>query len=156
AARQYQRLRNSNPEWAWKFRLLEVRSMVWRGLFSEALAVLETHESPPQNKNLQVESFALTGAALARLHRFPESAKALATAGAMCEFSPEDFCGDQLLADGLLAVQQGELTHAATSYERALAFARAHADAFLEATALLNLGATSLAQEHFDESIDWT
>lgn len=156
AAHQYQRLRDSDPEWAWKFRLLEARSLVWRGLFREAVSVLGMSESLPQNKNLRVEIFALRGAALARLHRFPEAGEAIAEGATMCQSSHENFCGDLLLADGLLAVQQGEFTHATTSYEHALAFARVHTDAFLQATALLNLGATSLAQEHFDESIDWT
>ena len=33
---------------------------------------------------------------------------------------------------------------------------RDHRDQFLEATALLNLGATALQDEHYDETIDWT
>ena len=156
AARQYQRLQYSDPEWAWRFRLLEAKSLVWRGLFGEALLVLGMQESPAHDKNLQVETLALRGATLARLHRFPEAAEATAAAAKICQSTPESFCGDLLLAEGLLAVQQGEFARATTSYEQALAFARDRSDPFLRATALLNLGATSLALEHFDESIDWT
>jgi CHAT domain-containing protein len=156
SARQYQRLRSSDREWAWKFKLLEAKALVWRGLFVEALSLLETSETPPQSKNLQIEILALRGAALARVHRFPEAAEAIAQAAPLCQSSPESFCGDLLLSDGLLAGQQGKLIYAKTSYEHALTFAQVHRDGFLQAIALLNLGATALAQDHFDETIDWT
>ena len=154
AAQQYQRFRDSDPEWAWRFRLLEVKALLWRGMFNEALQLLDS--TSPKVKDLQIEIFALKGTALARLHRFPEAAQAIAFAAPMCQPSPETACGDLLLADGVLALQQGEAGQAKTSFEHALQFGQLRKDDFLQATASLNLGAVSLAQEHFDETIDWT
>jgi CHAT domain-containing protein len=48
------------------------------------------------------------------------------------------------------------LVQAQKFFEQSLVFARAHSDQFLAATALLNLGLTSLRREHFDEAVDWT
>jgi tetratricopeptide (TPR) repeat protein len=136
AAQQYQRFRDSDPEWAWRFRLLEVKALLWRGMFNEALQLLDS--TSPKVKDLQIEIFALKGTALARLHRFPEAAQAIAFAAPMCQPSPETACGDLLLADGVLALQQGEAGQAKTSFEHALQFGQLRKDDFLQATAALN------------------
>jgi CHAT domain-containing protein len=155
AARQYQRFRDSDPELAWRFRLLEAKALLWRGMFNEVLRVLDSSTSP-KVKDSQIEILALKGTVLARLHRFPEAAQAIAHAAPMCQPLPEISCGDLLLADGVLALQQGEPNQAKTSFGNALEFGQRRKDDFLQATASLNLGAVSLAEEHFDETIDWT
>ena len=63
---------------------------------------------------------------------------------------------DFLLADGVLAMQQGKIPIAQQFFQRSSQFARANSDDFLRATALLNLGAAALQEEHFDETIEWT
>ena len=155
ATRYYQQFRDSDPEWAWRFKLLEAKCLVWRGMFNEALRVLDSPTSP-QSRESQIEILALKGAAFARLHRFPEAAAAITKAAPMCQPSPESSCGDLLLADGVLALQQGRPAEATTSFDHALQFGRIHGDHFLQATASLDLGAVSLAEERFDEMIDWT
>jgi len=155
ATRYYQQFRDSDPEWAWKFKLLEAKCLVWRGMFNEALRVLDSPTSP-KSRESQIEILALKGAAFARLHRFPEAAAALTRAAPMCQPSPESSCGDLLLADGVLALQQGKPADATKSFEHALQFGRIHRDDFLQATASLDLGAVSLVEERFDEMIDWT
>jgi CHAT domain-containing protein len=103
-----------------------------------------------------VEILALQGAALARLHQFSDAEKALERAATMCQSSTEKACGDFLLADGVLAMQQGKIPIAQQFFQRSSQFARANSDDFLRATALLNLGAAALQEEHFDETIEWT
>ena len=99
---------------------------------------------------------ALQGAALARVHKFPEAEKALAPALPQCQSSWEPSCGDALLAQGVLHLQKGNPPFAKQFFLQSLQAGRAHHDQFLEATALLNLGATALQDEHYDETIDWT
>jgi len=59
-----------------------------------------------------------------------------------------------MLAEGLLAGERSEPAVAEDFHRRTLLFARAHGDAYLESTSLLNLGFESLAQGHFDEALD--
>lgn len=125
-------------------------------MFEEVLTLLKPSSSQPADPDSKVELLALRGAALARLHNFPEAQDALDLASRTCQVSPTKACGDALLASGVLAVQQGHTTQAQQTFQQSLEFARAHHDDLQSATALLNLGATSLAEEHFDEAIDWT
>jgi CHAT domain-containing protein/Flp pilus assembly protein TadD len=156
ARREFQSLRSSDPEWAWRFRTLEAKSLLWRGMYGQVLSTLDSPAAKPSSKDSQIEIFALQGATLARLHKFPEAEQAIEQAERMCEASSEATCGDVLLARGVMAVQRGQLDLAKQSFQQALDFGRAHRDDFLQATALLNLGATSLQEEHFDAAIDWT
>jgi CHAT domain-containing protein/Tfp pilus assembly protein PilF len=156
ADREYQRLRNSNPQWAWKFRILEADSLLWRGMYAQVLTVLNSGPVRPDNKDSLIEILAIEGVAHARLHQFPEAEQKLGQATQMCRESPELTCGDVIRAHGILSVQHGQIGAAKRLFEQSLEFARAHNDPFLEATALLNMGLTSLREEHFDEAIDWT
>jgi CHAT domain-containing protein/Tfp pilus assembly protein PilF len=156
ADREYQRLRDSNPQWAWKFRILEAESLLWRGMYAQVLTLLNSPPARPDNRDLLIEILSIEGVAHARLHQFPEAEGALGQATQMCQVSSEVTCGDLIRARGVLAVQHGQIDAAKQFFELSLEFARAHNDHFLEVTALLNLGLTSLREEHFDEAIDWT
>jgi CHAT domain-containing protein len=157
AGLEYQRLRDSDPELAWKFRILEAKSLLWRGMYPQALALLSSSPSPDRkSKDSQVEILALEGMAHARLHNFPDAQEEIGQALKMCQAASIETCRDVIPASGILAVQLGQLDSAKQIFEQSLEFARSHNDRFLEVTALLNLGATSLREEHFDEVIDWT
>jgi CHAT domain-containing protein len=125
-------------------------------MYEQVLTTLDSPATRPLSKDSQIEIFALKGATLARLHKFPEADEVLKQAEGMCQASPEAACGDVELARGVMAVQGGKLVLARQLFQQSLEFGRAHHDDFLEATALLNLGATSLQEEHFDAAIDWT
>jgi CHAT domain-containing protein/Flp pilus assembly protein TadD len=153
---EYQRLRNSNPKWAWKFRILEAKSLLWRGMYSQALTLLTSPPGRPEDTESLVEILAIEGVALARLHQFSEADEKLAEATRMCLDSSEATCGDAIRARGILAIQRGQSDVAKPFFEQSLQFARVHSDRFLEITALLNLGLTALQEQHFDEAIDWT
>lgn len=156
ARQESERFRVSNPEWALKFRILEANSLLWQGMYEQALTTLNSSPNRHDNKDSMIEILAIQGAADARLHQFPAAEKRLAQATQMCRESSEVTCGDVMRARGVLAVQRGQIDSAKQFFAQSLQFARAHGDHFLEATALLNLGLTALRQEHFDEAIDWT
>ena len=156
AHRECARFRDSNPELAWKFRILEAESILWQGMYQQALTILDSQPTQPRNKDSLIEVLAIDGAALGRLHQFPESEQRLGQAFRICQDSPQDSCGDVSRARGVVAMQQGQHDAAKLFFEQSLQFAVSHNDSFLKATALLNLGLTSLRELHFDESIDWT
>jgi CHAT domain-containing protein len=156
AERQFQRLQHSDPDWAWRFRLLHAKSLLWRGMFSEALALLNSPAPASRHRDEDIERMALQGAILARVHKFSEAEKALAPTLPQCQSSWEPSCGDALLAQGVLNLQKGNRPGAKQVFLQCLQAGRAHHDQFLEATALLNLGATALQDERYDETIDWT
>jgi CHAT domain-containing protein len=156
AHRECARFRDSSPELAWKFRVLEAESLLWQGLYPQALTTLDSQPIQPTNKDSLVEVLAIEGAALGRLHKFPEAEEKLAQAIQICHDSPQITCGDVTRARGLLALQRGQPDAAKQFFEQSLQFAYSHKDPFLEATSLLNLGLTSLREQHFDEAIDLT
>ena len=155
AHRECQRFQTSSPEWAWKFRILEAESLLWQGMYPQALTTLNSQTTLPDKSSL-VELLAIEGAALGRLHQFTEAEETLSRAVQECQEFSEVTCGDVTRARGSLAAQHGQIEAAEQLFEQSLTFARAHNDHFLEETALLNLGLTSLREGHFDEATDWT
>jgi CHAT domain-containing protein/Tfp pilus assembly protein PilF len=156
AHRENKRFSNSDLEWAWKFRILEANSLLWQGSYEPALALLNSVRKRPNNKNSLIEILAIEGAANARLHQFAEADAKLEEGTQMCQVSSETACGDVIRARGSLAVQRGQFEAAEQLYLQSLNFARGCDNPFLEETALLNLGLTSMREGHFDEAIDWT
>ena len=55
AHRECQRFRNLNPSWAWKFRILEAESLLWRGMSQETIAVLNSVEKAPEERNPAIQ-----------------------------------------------------------------------------------------------------
>src|ERR1017187_430862 len=156
AHRQCQQLEDSNPEWAWKSRILEANSLLWQGMYGQALATVDSPLTRPSDRDSLIEILAIEGAAHARLHQFAEAEAKLGQATRMCQVSSGVKCGDVIRASGILAVQRGQIDSAKQFFWQSLQFARVHNDHFLEATALLNLGLGSLRDQHYDEAIDWT
>ena len=155
AERGRNRFQRSDPEWAWKFRVLEAETLLLRGMSQEALALLHTQSAAPEDRNLLVEMLAIEGVAYVRLHSFPEAERSLERAKQLCAVVQEASCGSVMRAQGILALERGQLASAQKFFEDCLSFARLKDDRFLEATALLNLSASSLKEEHFGEAADW-
>jgi CHAT domain-containing protein len=154
AQRGYQRFR-TQPEWAWKFRVLEARAALWRGMHPDVLRILDT-PGPSDQPDILISQLSLRGVATAYIHNFPEAERLLNQATELCAQQAAAGCGELLQSRGLLASQQGKSSSAENFYQQALAFARSHQDSFLESSALLNLAAESLPQGHFDEAIDYS
>ncbi len=125
-------------------------------MYEPVLKLLSSQPSLPSNQDSKIEILAVESVANASLHNFSEAQATIAQATQLCQASSENTCGDVIRAHGILAVQQGQIDAAKRYFGESLQFARVHRDPFLEETALLNLGLTSLRQNHFDEAIDWT
>ena len=154
AERASQKYRSSSPRWASKFRTLEARAKLSRGLFEDVLKLLKSEPLPYDDPELTVSTLTLIGAADVQVHNFTDAERALSEGAKWCENHAIVSCGDLLQARGLLASELAESASAERFYELSLAFARSHGDGYLESTSLLNLGAESLGQSRFDEAID--
>jgi CHAT domain-containing protein len=154
AHRECQRFRDSSPEWAWKFRILEARAALHRGLYEDALRLLKSAPLPSGQPDLLIPILTIAGAADVNTHRFSEAEHSLNKATRLCDTSASASCGYVLQARGLLATELNQSESAERLYELSLAFARSHGDSFLESDSLLNLGNESLAEGRFDEAID--
>lgn len=156
AKRGYERFRGSSPDWALRFRILEAEVLTWRGMYKEALSLLAWGASSAKPGDLAIRTISIEATAYARLQKFNEAAEKLKEGEHLCATSAVPVCGEVIRAWGILFWERGEFEQAKRFFEQALAFARSHSDRFLEATALLNLGAVSLQEEHFDQAIDWS
>jgi CHAT domain-containing protein len=154
AHRECQRLHDSNPEWAWRFRTLEARAVLQRGLYEDALKLLKSAPLPSDQPDLAIPVLTLEGEADLETHNFSEAERSLSQAAELCTNSASLSCGYVLKARGLLSGEQDQWASAERLYGLTLAFARSHGDALLESHALLNLGNASLAQGRYDEAID--
>jgi CHAT domain-containing protein/Tfp pilus assembly protein PilF len=154
AHRDCQRYRDSSPEWAWKFRTLEARAQIQRGLFEDALKLLRSAPLPSGLPDLVIPVLTLEGEAEVYTHSFPEAERLLNDATKLCDVSESASCGYVLKARGLLSTELNQWESADRLFELSLAFARSHGDALLESHALLNLGYESLGRGRFDEAID--
>lgn len=125
-------------------------------MYPSVLDLLEKKPDASDARDSIIEILTIKGATHARLHHFDEAEKSLVQADELCKVRQEQTCGDALRARGVLALQQGQPARSREFFEQSLTFARLHGDQFLEATALLNLGLGSLAEQHYDEAIDAT
>ena len=154
AERGYQRFRNSSPEWAWRFRVLEGQSLLWSGSYREVLALFESPAADSAPEDLHVSIVALQAVALARQHDLGASEEKLRETDRLCAAGIPEGCGEAFQARGLFALGQNQYAEARQDFERGLAFARAKNDAFLETTSLLNLGGVLVKEGRYDEAVD--
>jgi CHAT domain-containing protein len=150
----YKEFQNSSPQWAWRFRILQAKSALWRGLYEDVLKILDFQSSIADRPEISIPRLALVGVANVYLHDFSKAQEALNQATNLCENSESKDCGDVIQARGFLASEQKQSDTALKFYELSLSFANSHDDLFLKSTSLLNLGDELLSQGRFDESID--
>ncbi len=130
--------------------------MVWRGMYEDALRVLSALPSSLNDEDEVVVKHTLEGVAFSRLHQFIAANQGLAEAEVLCATTVYSACGDVLRARGVLAIEQGQFILAQQFFLKSLSFARIHHDPWLETTALSNLGAAALQNQHYDEAMDWS
>jgi CHAT domain-containing protein len=152
AAQGAEEFRN-RPDWEWKFKILEAESLLWSGMYEQALATLKALPSP-QTPEMELASLTVAAVAHARQHEFNDTERELSRGDALCRAASDAHCGAILRTRGILAEQRGQLDDATRFYGQSLTFAREHGDRFGAATALLNLGGTLLFEEHFGEAAD--
>ncbi len=145
----------SNSEEASKFQLLEVETMVWRGIYEDAQLLLD--DIPDSNHPEDtIHKLALEGIIFTHQQQFSLANQKLSQAQYLCENVDYLTCGDVQRASGILATKQGQANLARRFFLKTLIFARAHHDRLLEASASLNLGWVALQNEYFDEAVDWS
>ena len=154
ASRGFSRFRNSNPQWALRFRILEARAALEQGQFLEALQLVADPLPGSEEPEFAVSIRAIAAVARIRMHSLPEGDQALDRALDLCSASELPSCGDLFQAAGIVAGERSESSSAQKLYARSLLFARIHGDSFLESSSLLNLGYDAIAQDRFDEAID--
>jgi CHAT domain-containing protein len=156
AERGYTQFRNSDPDLALKFQLLEAEAMLWRGMFGDALRLLALYPSDSRDQEGLVRKLAIESVALVHQPNLALANQDLSQAENICRSAPIAPCGEVLRARGVLSIAQGELSEARESFIEGLHFAEVHRDPWLEAGILLNLGGLALREEHFDEALDWS
>ncbi len=156
AAAGYRELLNATPELARKFFLLDAESMVWRGMNLDALHLLSVQPPGSFTPEETVQKLTLEGVAHTRLQEFPAAARTLQQAQNLCASAAYATCGGVLRAQGIWALEQGDVASSRNFFLQSLAFSRTHHDRMLEATVLLNMGAASLQNERYDEALDWS
>jgi CHAT domain-containing protein/Tfp pilus assembly protein PilF len=155
AAQGYGRWRLYNPDLAERFQTLEAEAMVWRGSYDEALTVLSSSPASEDREETLLR-LAIEAVAYTRIHQFAEAQQRLAQGTRLCAHRTDTACGEVIRAFGILDIERGQIDEAREAFLSTLSFAKAHNDKWLEATALLNLGAASLQQGHLDEAVDWS
>jgi len=152
AFRQFQ---ISDPSSAAKFRLLDAEAMLYRGMYDDSLSTLNS-DYEFGNRDSAVEKLAIEAVAYTRQGQLTLAGDRIAQAQAMCIAWIAQSCGEVLSARALLAIKVGNLDEARAFFLKALAFARADNDRWLEANTVLNLGYIALQVDHYDEAVDWS
>jgi CHAT domain-containing protein/Tfp pilus assembly protein PilF len=150
----YRRFEKVEPEWASRFRLLEAQSMLFRGFYQDALALLAAFT--PRSADGSIQELSIEAISLAHLGQFPEANETLEKADGLCAQTALDSCGDVFRAHGAIAAELGQIPDARQSFLKSLEFARAHRDPELESNAWLNLSWVSLRDNHYDEAVSWS
>jgi len=155
SASDFELYRDSDPKWASRFQLLEANSMLFRGMYVDALRVLSGY-SDSNASNGTVEELAIEAVALTRQEQTAAAGVRLTRAEVVCQSSDFPACGDELTARAILFVKLGRMSDARQTFLGALAFARTHHNEWLQASTFVNLGWVALQVDHFDEAVDWS
>jgi len=139
-----------------QFRLLEAEALLWRGMYEDALHVLDFPTYTKIGHEPFIERMTIEGAAYTRLHQFSAANERLTEAEGLCTGAPSAVCIGVPRARGILAMEQGQPVEARRFFLTSLNIARMHQDKWEEATALNNLGWIALQTERYDEAVDWS
>ena len=149
-------LAGENPRLAERFRMLAAESMLFRGMYPDALTLLGAGDKQAQGREERIRSLSIAAVAEVRLQHMAESERALAEADGLCRMGDFPVCGDVLRAHGIAAAAVGDMAGSRREFIRTLEFARAHQDRWLAASVAVNLGWAALQLGHFDEALDWS
>src|SRR5215831_17249664 len=156
AEKGYKEFHGVSGEWAWKFRILQANSLIWRGLGDRALHLLAAEPSPPTVGDLAVQRIRLESSAYMALDNFSDAEEKLEEAERLCSVSDSESCPTVAFERGGLETARGHFAEGQRLFERTLQLARQRGDRFLEANAFLSLSQSAIGQEHFDEALDWS
>lgn len=152
----YRTYSKKNPEWAWRFRVLEAQVLVMHQSNKESLALLKD-DFPPAlaTSETAVRRKMVQGLASDYLEHYADAEGYFADAEALATKYDPQLLGDIAMSRGGLEVHEQKYAQAESDFHRALSIAREQKLPFLEEEALGNLGLVATSEEHYDESIDW-
>jgi CHAT domain-containing protein len=151
----FKRYQPSNPAWAAKFQLLEADSMLFRGMYEDALRILTNYPDSGSSEG-NVEKLAIEAVALTRQQQIADANQRLQTAESICAARDFPACGDLLAARAILAAKENQNSPAREFFLQASSFARGHGNAWLQVSSDVNLGYIAMQVDHFDEAVDWS
>ena len=140
--------------WTSRFQLLAAESMLYRGMYDEALRELASY-SNAAGEDGAVQKLAIEAVALARQDQVLAAHDRLSQAAPLCSRQALSSCGEVLSSRAIVAIKSGQLVEARQRFLDALAFAQARNDHWLETTSKLNLGYIAMQKDHYDEAVDW-
>jgi CHAT domain-containing protein len=155
ARKRYARM---GPEWPWKFRLLEAKSLVWQGRNRDAIdLIVEPLPASLEGGDLAIQRELILALAWARLGDVERSADAISIAKRLLDGLPASSSAVEFHNTlGILYMQQGDLSGSESSFRKALALSQSQGSQFWTASILLNLGVVALDKDHYDEALYWS
>jgi Uncharacterized protein conserved in bacteria len=155
AARGATQFHNLDPVWASRFQLLEAEAMLQRGMFNDALQLLAGFRTDSSHADLLVRKLAIDAVAFVRRQDLKRAQERLTQSRGLCKSNTNSSCGQAMQAEGLLAARLGHYEAAREAFLATHAFARAHDDRYLDASAELNLGWISLQMDKPEDALGW-
>jgi CHAT domain-containing protein/tetratricopeptide (TPR) repeat protein len=154
AERGERRFHSTDPEAAARFRLLQARALLWRGLSADALRVLAAYRPAANDPGEAIEALAIEGSARLGEGQGSTAEQRLMQALGLCKDGAYVACADVWRGLGNGLGRQGRMAEAEHAYRQAAAVARLHGDRWRESAALGNLGWAALEQDHADDAVD--
>jgi CHAT domain-containing protein len=146
-----------DPQWAWRFRVLEATADLSQGGYEQALRLLNTDlPSPLLGGDLEIQQRMLRAISEARLGEPEIASRELRRAKAVSDLTHSQLQAELLSISGLVALQNGEAETADSMLRESLELARNQQDRYLLSVILLNLGGIALRKERYDEALDWS
>jgi len=146
----YRQFERSDPAWSWRFRLLEVEGLLWKGRFKESNNLLAETPPPRASSDITARRKILQGRTLCRIGKPGESGAAFGQA--------EQLVGIDRYLNAELAFARGKCASlsdrdsALKYYQQSADLARG-VDDFAEARGLLDVGNISLHEGNYGEAI---
>ena len=154
--RAYRAFSKKDPEWGWRFRIINAQILVSRTQYKDALALLAENIPPSlAATDVAIRKDMVEGIAYRWAGQFPDAEAKFASARKLAEASHSRQLSEVLNNQGGLEFVEQKYPRAEVSYRRALDLARAVNFPAQEASALLGLGLVATAQERYGEALDW-
>src|SRR5947207_7810971 len=143
-----------SPEWAWRFRVLQAEILVWRGMSTNALSLLDAKlPSTLSRDKAAVRQQIVQGSAYSFLQQYPEAERHFAEAQQLARANQPSLFGEIALARGTMFLRRSDYAQAESSFRDALQIARHESQPFLEVSAQGSLGVLFMYTQRYGESI---
>ncbi|MGA2277486.1 MAG: CHAT domain-containing protein [Terracidiphilus sp.] len=156
AAQGFEVYRLSNPPAAIQFQLLEAEALAWRGMYDQAMRILDECNPDSVHPEERVRKLAIEANVLIHQQQYSAAGQRLTHADILCNPADYPSCGMVLRMRGILAVRQEEFPSAWQYFLKSITFSQVHHDRYLEASTYLGMGWAALQINHYDEAAEWS